>query len=247
MTMRGGCEQDGGASRSLRKRGLDHLDSVPEQSRATDLCRVWLDEVHSKHEGFVPSWGIALLGDPGVGKTAIACALAHDADALGVSVDFVTMPDLRYALPPADDVDGHHPQVRKVDDDTPEIVEHRALSKRIHELRNEIQLLIIDDLGRELKGVTGTGWIESQIDNLVRHRGDRGLALGGDHQPGHRQPVWSLRPVVRLVPSRRVHVRARQGRGQAAWLRVRTTPSPMVVGGSCGSGPGQVTESWRST
>lgn len=158
-------------------RGLDDLDKDPDQAKATDLCRAWLDEVHSKHEGFVPSWGIALTGDPGTGKTAIACALAYDAAALKVSIDFITMPDLRYALTRQMTLVDIIRKFDRVDDDTPEIVEHRVRSKRLHELRNEIQLLIIDDLGRELKGITGTNWIEDQIDNLVRHRGDRGLAL----------------------------------------------------------------------
>lgn len=157
-------------------RGMDDLDESVDQRRAVNLARKWLAEVHSKRNGFVPSWGLALVGDPGTGKTAIACAMAHDADLLGVSIDFITMPDLRQGLTRQMDLMDVIRKMDRVDDETPELIEHRTRARRHHAMRNETSLLIVDDLGREMSGLSSR-WIEDQIDNLIRHRGDRGLAL----------------------------------------------------------------------
>lgn len=157
-------------------RGLDDLDTISGQSRAVDFCRDWLAEVHSKRQGYTPPWGLVLCGDPGTGKTAVACALAHDADALGVSIDFITMPDLKQMLQRQMDLMDIIRKFDSIDDDTPELIEHRTRAQRLFAMRNETQMLVVDDLGREMPSI-GSRWIEDQIDNLVRHRGDRGLAL----------------------------------------------------------------------
>lgn len=157
-------------------KGLDDLDRISEQRAAVKWCREWLKRVHSERQGFVPPEGIVLTGDPGTGKTAVACALAHDADELGVSIDFITLPDLKQMLHRQMDLMDIIRKFERVDEDTPEVIEHRTRSQRLFAFRNETQLLVLDDLGSEMASV-GSRWIEDQIVNLVRHRGDRGLTL----------------------------------------------------------------------
>lgn len=155
-------------------RGLDDLEPSKAQTPAFRLCERWLEQVE---DGEVPHRGIVLAGNPGVGKTAIACALAHDAMALGVVTDFTSLPDLRHGLTRQMDLMSVINKFARVDDDTPEVIEHRTRSRWLHGLRNTTTLLVIDDLGRELQSQSGGRWIEDQIDNLIRHRGDRGLPM----------------------------------------------------------------------
>jgi DNA replication protein DnaC len=157
-------------------RGLGDLEPSPAQRKAIDLCHRWLDEAEALTEG-VPHWGIALAGDPGVGKTAIACAMAHDAMAMGIETDFSSIPDLRQGLTRQMDLMTIIQKFDRVDDDTPEVIEHRTRSLRLHALRNTTPLFVIDDLGRELQSQSGGRWIEDQVDTLIRHRGDRGLPM----------------------------------------------------------------------
>ena len=154
-------------------RGLSELDDHAGQDEAIILCRKWLDEV--KADGSPPSWGIFLAGDPGTGKTAIACALAHDAVRLGLDVDFITAPDLRYAFMRQMTLMDIIRKLERLKGDEPEIHEHRARSERIFAWRNTTHLMVFDDLGREQ--LSDSEWIQREIDNLIRHRGDRGLAL----------------------------------------------------------------------
>jgi DNA replication protein DnaC len=152
---------------------LGDLDDVSDQREVVHRALDWIGEIEPD---VVPSWGLAIVGDPGTGKTAVACALAQEASNLGVSVDFITMQDWRHGLTRQMDLMDIIRKFDSVNDDTPEVVEHRARSQRLHAMRNEVGLLVIDDLGGELKSNTGR-WIEDQIINLIRHRGDRGLAL----------------------------------------------------------------------
>jgi DNA replication protein DnaC len=153
-------------------RRLRTLDVISDQTAAVRLAKDWLEEAET---GKSPSWGIAMVGPPGTGKTAIACALAVDADDMGLSVDFITMPDLRAALFRQMDLMDIIRKLETLTDESPELVEHRARNERLWLMSNEVDLLIIDDLGRE--NVGSTRFIEDQIDNLIRHRGDRGLSM----------------------------------------------------------------------
>lgn len=158
-------------------RGLSDLKPSAEQQDAIDLCQQWLDEAQAMDDPGVPHWGIVLAGDPGVGKTAIACAMAHDAMAMDIDTDFSSMPDLRHGLTRQMDLTTIINKLTSVDDSTPELIEHRERSRRLHALRNTIPLFVLDDLGRELQSQSGGRWIEDQVDNLIRHRGDRGLPM----------------------------------------------------------------------
>lgn len=151
-------------------RGLDDLQRIAGNAEALDWCHDWLDGKTKFARGLV------LAGEPGTGKTAIAAALAVEAIESSIDTAFVSAPNLRAGFMRQMDLMDIIRKMSVVDDETNELIEHRHRSE-VHWLwNNETTLLVIDDLGRELATKSGGRFVADLFDNLLRNRGDRGLA-----------------------------------------------------------------------
>lgn len=123
--------------------------------------------------------GLALIGPPGRGKTAVACAAINElrwrlreelaAKLVDLAVGYTTF-------------EGYLKRERRImqleallrkTDDIDDVNDLRELTALQMQMRNDVDVLLIDDVGKE--HTTATGYAEDEFDHLLRHRYDLGL------------------------------------------------------------------------
>lgn len=148
---------------------LGDLRTTPGNEQALGWAKDWISGTIERSQGLV------LVGDPGTGKTAIACALAGEAIDLGLDVGFTTAANLREGLTRQIEIMDLIRRLPNLDEDDDLLLEHTTRHDTYFEYAHEAPLLVLDDLGRE-RSSNRTQFIEGQIDNLIRNRGDNALA-----------------------------------------------------------------------
>jgi len=125
---------------------------------------------------------LTLVGRVGTGKTHLVCAIGNELLERGVSVLFLTAPQLlneyikRYSKQPRvfnnDNVGKYVISTWTDEVKVPADLTRYASSYELHDaLCRLVDVLIIDDLGTE----NGTEWAEAQIDDIVNTRYSTGL------------------------------------------------------------------------
>lgn len=116
--------------------------------------------------------GVTLLGQPGIGKTMLVCAVLRHAYDCKKSFDFVPVADfaeIGYSL--------IRFGYRLQDLDEKERFEYESLARRV-KLMGEVKVLALDDFGKEytkLSGIpAGANWVETELDRIIRYRWNHG-------------------------------------------------------------------------
>lgn len=127
----------------------------------------WVDD--ALDEG-LPYTGMSLLGPPGTGKTTAACWAAASVDPK--SLGYVTSLKYQHALQERISLEKMAHAVPR--DDVGDLYErHENITGWTRWLRASCSLLVFDDWGKE--HTTNTGFIEDEIEYLLRDRFDRGM------------------------------------------------------------------------
>lgn len=148
--------------------GLDlSAYDVRKGDEAVDrTVREWVDNLETN---ITSAHGLLFVGPPGVAKTMLSAIVLQEAMKAGSSGYFIKLEQYMlqtkrlFVLQSA---------WQKVGDEAA-YMEWRALDRQMIALRNDYQLVVLDDVGKEYK--TASGFAENEFDFLVRHRYDRGL------------------------------------------------------------------------
>lgn len=137
---------------------LSEIDSVVEYKENI--------EEHIRTDGV----GLLLLGPGGTGKTMLSCIIANTAISKGFSCYYTTVSGyIRLAIQAMNLKDAWMAD----NSDTDSKSEWATKTKLLKDIRNSIELLVLDDVGKE--HTTGTRFAEDEIDFLLRYRFDLGL------------------------------------------------------------------------
>lgn len=142
-------------------RPLEELEESPFTKETGAFLQACLREGHK-------GVGFSLIGPPGIGKTATACAVLVDIIEAERMVRYVTMADLirRYQ-----DLISLNRAMESGDGDASVAwFEQRRL---LDLLTDAAEVLVLDDVGKEHR--TASGWVEHVFDAVFRHRYDLGL------------------------------------------------------------------------
>ena len=127
---------------TLEELTQEFVDNNPE---AMELVYMYIDKIE---ECVKEAKGFFLYGGRGLGKTGLGCIILKAALDHGVRAAFVNMPVWTNRL-----YDAIGNDAAKA-----ELVEDR------HQLRDETDLLVVDQIDHVFKGEEGAGWVSNQID-----------------------------------------------------------------------------------
>lgn len=142
---------------------LDKLD----QSPAVEKVAAYVDHLEEHREA---GRGLLLLGDPGRGKTTLACVTGLHAFERKFSSYYTTIADYRSLLLEEQSLSSAVRLAKADEELMDEWLRKRAIIDRI---KHHVVFLIVDDMGKEHS--TTTRFIEDEIDQLLRSRFDLGL------------------------------------------------------------------------
>lgn len=114
-------------------------------------------------------YGMLLVGQPGLGKTMLACHILQAAIAGSFSALFLTMPELvnmTYKLRDLSDA-------WRIMKDEQAYNEWLRKDGAMHALRTEVDFLVLDDVGKEY--TTTSGYTQALFDDIFRTRYNNSL------------------------------------------------------------------------
>lgn len=188
--------------RRLGREGLSMKDkllsstNIPAQFRRVTFSDYDEERGHPTYIKRVRTWepdveqpSLLLVGHPGLAKTMLACATLNEFQSLHVQMPKRELPPKAqicwrqqrypvYFIQIAEWIQMQirffqlHAQLERGLLTDPD--EYLAIDKLLEDLKHNVQMLVLDDIGKEHR--TASGFAEDAFDLLVRTRGNAGLA-----------------------------------------------------------------------
>jgi DNA replication protein DnaC len=145
-----------------------HSDNAADNRAAEKIGELLTSYVADFDEHYENGTGLLLFGPPGTGKTGLVCAVLTAIDEKYRRA-FYTLEQLHRASLRKFEL--HDAWKRIGDGDA--YAEWKTISETLLALRNEIEVLVIDDVGKEHAG--NTGFAQADFEFTLRYRFDQAL------------------------------------------------------------------------